>query len=297
LKYKDMRIHKNIRLAYLLMAFIALVFASCSESLLDQQPKGVWHHGNLEDSLLNVDSEVLIEAKVLESYAHLRIWGFSWAYMAMSSISSDDADKGSSPADGGPDMQAFDNYTYNPSNAIIKDAYKTCFTGVVMTNEALALLSTLSDTVMRKEVLTAEARFMRGLYYFRLVRCFGGVSKLSVVLDEEAGVPPRVSADEIYEFIEEDFSYAIEHLPTKADYQATGGIGRATQGAAKGYLAKTYLYQERWGEVLVQTADIIASSSYDLSTPIDKIFTENEENGKESLFEMQAEVTRLWVGI
>lgn len=286
-----MKTNKILHYIFPLAVLCLIITASCSESLLDQQPKGSWHHGNIDDSLLVVNSEVLAEAKVMENYAHLREWGFSWAYMALSSFSSDDADKGSTTSDGGADMQAIDNYTYNASNGQVKDAYQTSFNGVVKANEALSLLSAMSDTISNKAQLVGEAHFMRALYYFRLVRCFGGVSKLSLVLDEDAAVPPRSTTEEIYQFIEDDLLTAIENLPTKTYYEANGGVGRATQGAARGYLAKVYLYQEKWGEALTLTNVVLSNPSYDLSTAVDEIFTEAQENGKESLFEMQAELT------
>ncbi len=274
----------------LIIAVLLPAFFACSDSLLDLQPKGKWHHGNIADSLLTVDSEVLAEAKVLDNYAHLRGWGFSWAYMAMSSIASDDADKGSSPADGGVDMQAMENYSFNSSNSLVRDTYNTLFQGVVTANEALVLLSSMEEGPKRDQ-LVAEAQFLRALYYFRLVRCYGGVSKITSVLAEDAAVPARATTEEIYQLIETDLKDAIAKLPTKSDYLANGGLGRATRGAAQGYLAKVYLYQKKWADVLSMTEAVLSNSSYDLSTPIDKIFTEAQENGKESLFEVQADIT------
>lgn len=272
------------------LAFMAPCLFSCNSSLLDLQPKGKWHHGNIADSLMDIDAEKLAESKVLDNYAHLRSWGFSWAYMAMSSIVSDDADKGSTPADGGVDMQSMENFSFNASNSLVLDTYNTSFSGVVTANEALVLLSAMEDSP-KKTQLIGEAQFFRALYYFRLVRCYGGISKLTTVLSEDAAVPARASKEEIYQFIETDLREASQRLPTKLHYQSTGGVGRATSEAAQGLLAKVYLYQQKWGDVITLTNVILSIGQYDLSTPIDEIFTEAEENGKESLFEMQAEFT------
>ena len=50
--------------------------------------------------------------------------------------------------------------------------------------------------------LQYEARFLRAYYYFLLVRSFGGVPLITANLDaNEANTQPRVSSDEIFQFI------------------------------------------------------------------------------------------------
>ncbi|MGK4568948.1 RagB/SusD family nutrient uptake outer membrane protein [Flavobacterium sp. 3HN19-14] len=51
----------------------------------------------------------------------------------------------------------------------------------------------------------------------------------------------RNSVEEVYAFIIADLQFAGENLP--ASYGATD-VGRATKGAAKGFLAKVYMYQK-----------------------------------------------------
>ena len=52
---------------------------------------------------------------------------------------------------------------------------------------------------------------------------------------------PRSTASEVYNQIVTDLTFAEANLPTTV---ALAEQGRATSGAAKGLLAKTYLYQE-----------------------------------------------------
>src|SRR5690606_5417834 len=139
-------------------------------------------------------------------------------------------------------------------------------------------------------------RFLRGLYYFNLVRTFGGVPKLIRVPDPSEGISDeiqtRATQEEIYQVILEDIQFAADNLPLKG---ATV-VGRATKGAAQSYLAKVYMYRKDWPKVLENTTAVINSGSYDLVQDYAAIFRENPVNNEggnnniESIFEVQTGV-------
>lgn len=84
-----------------------------------------------------------------------------------------------------------------------------------------------------------EARFLRALAYFDLVRLWGPVPISATVLTaEEAQRVPRAPIAEVYQFIIDDLKFAADNLP--ATY-AAAEKGRATKWAAKGLLGKVYL--------------------------------------------------------
>lgn len=277
-----------LKISIFLTVIGAMMLTSCNDDLLNLEPKGKWHQGNFTDTT-DVDLSVIAESKVLEAYAHMRDWSVTqFAFLGVTSIISDDADKGSTPSDA-PVHKDFENFTMNASNSLVKDHYTGNFNGVSKANEALSLVASIPEENPKKPQLLGEALFLRAYYYFRLAQSFGGVPLVSTVLSPEDPVPARASINETYSFIEADLLEAINNLPDKDYYESEGGVGRATSSAAKGFLAKIYLYQSRWGDVIGLTSSIINSGVYDLSTPIDEIFTEKEENGSESLFEVQAE--------
>jgi hypothetical protein len=92
----------------------------------------------------------------------------------------------------------------------------------------------------------------------------------------------------LYAFIESDLSFAASILPASWDAKF---VGRATSGAANGLLAKVYLTQQKWASAMAAANLVITSGKYDLSTPYDRIFREEGENSKESVFEVQATAT------
>jgi len=222
-------------------------------------------------------------------YSELRTWGVhGFPFVGIVSITSDDADKGSTPADA-PDQIQLDNFTVVPTNALVKDFYTGHYTAInkanVVLNEADSLLSAGAISQEDFNQSTAEARFVRGYLYFNLVRTFGGVPKVdALVTDQGEFNIPRATAEEIYALIVSDLQYAAENLPVSWD---PAFIGRPMKTSAQGLLAKVYAYQENWALALQSAQNVINSGQHDLSTPYSVIFTEEGENSKESLFEIQ----------
>jgi hypothetical protein len=125
------------------------------------------------------------------------------------------------------------------------------------------------------------------MYYFNLVRAFGGVPLVDFVIESSNDwQQPRASAEDIYDFIIADLEDANDRLWKKSAYPEED-LGRATRGAAQAMLLKTNLYihnypeAERWGD------SIIASNEYGLVPDYADNFTVEGENGWESVFEIQ----------
>lgn len=215
-------------------------------------------------------------------------------YVVLTTIASDDANKGSTPGDFGPSLDV-DNFTLNADNFCVDRIWSGYYLAIARANQALSKLplSPLDDAT--KNRLIGEVRFLRGYFYFNLVRFFGGVPKITVVPKPEDAnndeFQTRASADEIYSLIIEDLTFAVDNLPIKGATQ----VGRATKAAAQSMLAKVYLYQENWTKVLELTQAVIsgASGGYDLVKNYELIWRENPVNGDgganniESIFEVQ----------
>lgn len=222
-------------------------------------------------------------------YSELRSYGVhAFPFVGITSITSDDADKGSTPADA-PDQLQLDNFTVTPTNGLIGSFYTAHYTAInkanVVLDQADSLLSAKAVTQDDYDRSTAEARFVRGYLYFNLVRTYGGVPKVvSLITEQENFNIPRASAQEIYDLIVADLQYAAQYLPARWD---AAFIGRPTQASAQGLLAKVYAYRENWASALQSAQNVINSGLYNLSTPYSEIFTEAGENNPGSLFEIQ----------
>jgi hypothetical protein len=281
----------------ILFFMIVLVSTACTDDFLDRYPKGRWHRGNYTpDNTLN--KGILVEAKLAEAYGTLRGWPFCWANFGMNNYTTPDVEKGSTPSDGG-EITQFKSLSYTASNAPIADFYSACYRSIFLSNEALALVTALEDTVSMKNRYLAEALFLRSVMYFRLAQAYGGVPYVDKVLGQNEKTPARSSREEIWQKMERDLTVAIPFLPSRKTLLASHNEGRATQNAARAVLSKVYMYQKNWSGALGLTTTIIASGDNSLSTPYDQIFTEVNEYGDESVFEVYCDekpVQQIYMG-
>lgn len=282
---------KNLSFSFLIIALLALSASTgCKKDWLTPAP---------ENTLIQTDSTFLdpdnAEKFVNSCYNWSLQWGqhvFSW--IGMSSITSDDADKGSDPGDLGADKDQMDALSYTPTSLSILEVWEANYTGIGRCNQAVENIPKFEelDPGLASR-LVGEAKFLRAYYYFNLVRCYGAVPKIArVYTGEEAD---QIYADysntpveEIYALIEEDLIDAASKLPAKSAYDAKD-LGRATKGAAQALLAKIYLYQKKWTESLAAANDVINSGEYELEPDYAMIWRQSHENGVESIFEIQAQ--------
>lgn len=226
-------------------------------------------------------------------YNNLLQWDestFSW--LGVASITSDNADKGSVPGDTGVDKNLLDHWTFTATDLSCNEIWTANYRGISRANRALSILPGVAIDNKLKNRLIAEAKFLRALFYWRLVRVFGGVPLITKVVDpanhsEVDSAQIRATKLQVYNQIISDWTTAADSLPLKSAY-ANADLGRATKGAAQGFLAKAYLYQKNWQKAYDYSADVITSGQYHLAADYAKIFREAGFNGPGSIFEIQA---------
>lgn len=222
------------------------------------------------------------EAFVNGIYGMFSSFTYGFAYLGITEIMSDNADKGSAPTDTGTDKDVLDNLTFNVTTASFRSTWEHWYKAIGRATTAIEYTEEYGMTnETLKNRLIAEARFLRALNYFFLVRGWGEIPIQEINLIE------RKPVNEVYAYIESDLQFAIEHLPLKSEYAARDH-GRATRGAAQGLLAKVYLYQEKWQEAVSMAETVLQSGEYGLEPDYATIWRASTENGQESLFEFQA---------
>jgi len=265
----------------------AASFVSCEDDL-NVAPNSTI---NEFDFLNNPDNAVQLVNGVYNKNLEYDMNAFSW--IGITSITSDDADKGSSSGDTGTDKNRLDALDFNASSISFSDVWEARYEGIGRANKALFYLEQLTIDATLKSRLIGEVKFLRALWYFDLVRCFGGVPIVTTQIDindqeaVNAIVYGRKTKQEVYDQIELDLEDAMARLPLKSEY-ALANLGRATKGTAQALLAKAYLYQERWQESFDMAGNVITSNQYQLLTDYSQVWRETGENGRESIFEVQA---------
>lgn len=279
-----MKIFNNYKRS-LCIALTAATFVSVNsgcKDFLDTQRQGTY----TADDYPYPQGGTPYDTFLFSAYDALRSYNYvSDGFMVVTSIRSDDADKGSTPTDGGADVIAMDNFPAL-TNGRVNSLWTEYFTMIGRCNQIINSVENdtkIIATDQQKSQALAEAKFLRGYSYFVLVRAFGRVPKVDKIQTVNANTP-QSSPAEIYAFIESDLQFAVANLPISWEKKF---IGRSTKGAASGILAKVYLYQKKWGMAMSAANTVMTSGQYDLSTPYTTIFGEAGENSKESVFEIQ----------
>ncbi len=180
-------------------------------------------------------------------------------------------------------FQQIDDMIHTPVNSNLRDLWGWMFAGV---NRASYILEFKDKTDFPgKNQIIAEARFLRAYYHFELVKWFGpiplkGDARFKIG-DEK--VIPRSPIEDVYASIEADLQFAVDNLSVTAPQ-----VGRATKGAAQALLGKVYLYQNKFNLAATTLDNLIqVTGGYSLIQNYSTLFEFSQENGPESVFEVQ----------
>lgn len=261
---------------------------ACKKSFLEVYPRAVFSEQVLK-------SEKGLEGLLIGAYSPLTGQGSLYAGFGnwvLGSVAGGDANKGADAGDASP-LSPVQRFTALPNNNIFAEKWQLCFEGVARANTVIRLTKSSDDPELAaasRNRIISEARFLRGLYYFELRRCFKKVPFVTDEMDYDTAVKTKNNV-EIYAQIEEDLKYAMENLP--ATQQAAG---RANKWAAAAYLAKTFLYQQKFAEAKSLFDDIISNGQtangqkYGLLDSYPDLFRPSFDNSMESVFAVQTAV-------
>lgn len=267
----------------ILTLIASLTFTSCDDFLTEE----VRGQQNLDTYF---QSEEDCESFVTGCYQAITFggwWNINTVWL-LSEMCSDDGWMGNTSQNQSDYISLAHYQGTGQSNGAISNFWQYRYKGILRCNVAVERISeaNLADESLKNR-LVAEARFLRGFFYFELVRNFGGVPLITGFLmpEEVAGIT-RATTEEVYQFIEEDLKAAAAALPERSRYAATD-LGRATRGAALGLLGKVYLYQEKWQEAHDVLKSVIDSNEYKLMENFGDVWSVDHNNNEESLFEVQ----------
>ncbi|MEO8237899.1 MAG: RagB/SusD family nutrient uptake outer membrane protein [Flavobacterium sp.] len=266
----------------------AFFFTGCADDYLDVDQTESISTKDIE--LFNNDAGAAsFVTAIYNKFLNWDMTSFGW--IGLSSITSDDADKGSSPGDTGTDKDVLDALTYNASNPSAESTFISNYDGINRCNQALNILPKLDKVDANlKARLAGEAKFLRAFMYFTLVKCYGGVPIVDHLpvpgsdADRIMQLTRKASA-EVYAFIETDLNDAIAVLPEKTAYSANEK-SRASKGAAYALLAKVSLYQKNWQKVVDNCNKV---TGYSLVNDYASMFRPAGKFDSESIFEIYAQ--------
>ncbi len=295
---------KHYKLVIISFFCLVLIYA-CGKSFLDKQPLG-----QLSES--SVSNKAGVQAMLIGAYSFLDgesglslggidvtgitygSAGSNWVY---GSIVADDSYKGSTPSDQ-PPMVLLATWSLTTSTSTYMNLkWRVLYAGVQRANNVLRLLPKATDiSSVEAKIMEAEARFLRGHYHFDAKKMWNNpvyVDETITYTDKNYNVPNIDDAGnfiDIWPKIEADFQFAIDNLPATQPQK-----GRANKWAAIAYLAKVYMFQDKYAQAKPLLEDLIANgvtasgAKYALVNFQDN-FNAQTKNGPESVFAFQTSV-------
>jgi len=213
-------------------------------------------------------------------------WMIQFVYL-LNETATDDAWL-SNPTQAELDYKQFSTFQVSASNDYLYPFWEYMYKNIFRCNLALEgynnspINSTSPELISR---LKAEAMFLRAYCYFELIKNFKELPILTEILspDELANVGLS-GQSEVYDLIISDLTEAASILP---QHYENSEVGRATKGAAWGYLSRAFLYMEQWKQSKTYADSVINHGMYSLEAVYGDIWDIHNKNGSESIFELQ----------
>lgn len=176
----------------------------------------------------------------------------------------------------------------------LSNGWEGHYSGINWCNQIITNLENFTtEEIVSKDQIMGEAKFIRAVIYFNLVRLWGSVPIVDKPLSlSEAYNIERSTVTKVYEFIEADLQEAISLLPELSAIPVTSK-GRACKNAARAYLGKVMvfesgypLYSNKWNNAKTLLKGVIDSGDYEFFENYADIFTVANEQGKQSVFSL-----------
>ena len=271
-----------------------LLLYSCKDSFLE-----VPVSGQLDSKLLS--GKLGLESALIAAYSQVNGRGnrmaspSNWVW---GSIRGGEANKGTDPGDFS-DINPIQTYNALPNQGVINDKWNGNYEGVARANAVLKLVNTADPAVTADQLknISAQAKFLRGHFYFELKRGFNNTpyvdETIDVAADAAAGVESGIGEvkndKDLWPMIEADMKFAADNLPA-----TQSEVGRVNSWAAKAYLAKIYMYQKKFAAAKALYDDIIVNGKttndkkYNLVPKYADVFKASNDNNEESVWAYQA---------
>lgn len=278
-------IRKNRFIAWTVVSAL-FISSSCSESFLEVPVTGQLDAGIL-GSKSGLDAALIAAYSQINGRGNRMATPSNWVW---GSIRGGDANKGTDPGDFS-DINPIQRFEALPTQGVIRDKYTGNYEGIARANATLKLLQTASADVTAafKTGIEAQAKFLRAHGYFELKRGFGNTPYVDENIDVGSGIEKVKNDVDLWPKIEADLSFAVANLP-----ETQPQVGRVNKSAAKAYLAKVYMYQNKFSAAKALFDDIIANGQtsngkkYGLNPKFADVFKASNDNNMESVWAYQA---------
>lgn len=181
-----------------------------------------------------------------------------------------------------------DTFATTSSDGLMNSTWQNYYRAIFRINTILEKIADIDASVVpNKDRYIAEAKFLRALAYFDLVRIFGPVPMVMKPLSIEEGYTTgRENVSNIYDqLIIPDLQAAEISLPVS---YPSADVGRPTKGAAKAILGRVYMTLSNFSLAETKLQEVTAMG-YELLPDFNDVFNYSNEHHKEYIFDIEYE--------
>jgi hypothetical protein len=206
-------------------------------------------------------------------------------YLLLNEMRSDNVSNGAGASGVAATLEDIDRHREISTATELSGCWSDTYTGIARCNIIIDRIDAATFDATLKSRFKGEALFLRSLLYYNLAVLFGNVPlQLTDVASPSAIVINQVAASEVYKQVIADLIKAEPLLPAKY----TGAdIGRATSGSVNALLGKVYLTAGDKTAAAVALRKVVNAANYSLVTDYARLWGGANENGPESIFEVQ----------
>lgn len=241
---------KNIK-KYIVIGLTILSLSGCNDFLDLTPATNVGTTGNFYKNTKD------IEYALTAAYADLQEKAFYRDYMVlMTDVRSDDLGSFGNTGGNAGREYSIKIFTASSDNQIFREVWAKHYETIYRCNSVIKYIDVVTDETLKKQY-EAEARFLRALCYFNIVRLWGDAPLiLEPLTTAEVAKCNRNNTTDIYNAIEADLNFASDVNNLKKSFSGIN-LGRATSLTAKGLLGKVYLQQEKWDDAKTVLDELI----------------------------------------
>jgi starch-binding outer membrane protein, SusD/RagB family len=270
------------RLLALSLALVAMPLTACND-MLTEEPRDRISTEAFYQTAADARAAIAATYRPLSTGS---LWGtnLQWALNA----ATDESRVG--PEEENPNIVALTQLGWSTTNPYIAGtnaaggAWGGLYQMITRANLVLERVPAIAMDETQKNYILAEAKFLRALGYFYLVRLYGDVP-LVTTTEEQQALVARTPQAQVFAQIVKDATEAEATLPAT---WPTADKGRATKGSAQALLADQYIWRKDWPNAATWAKKIIDSNVYSLVSNYLQAFLPGSQNRTEEVFAAQS---------
>jgi len=240
------------------------LISSCNKDFPNQVPETTRTTGNVYKTPGDFYNAIIGTYATLKHNGLYGNGGSASALLNLGETVSDNADFGATRAVSNVSTFELEDFNFSLSNTFFSATWTGNYIGIARANTMLGRLPGASLDKALSDRFEGESKFLRGLFYFNLVRSFGDVQLITTETKEpsEGYSIPRSPSAKVYEQIISDLSAAESLLPAVIP---NAEAGRASRWAAKALLGKVYLTQKDYTKTAAKLNEVITSGQFNVT--------------------------------